>query len=67
MHVDSILNGLTRARDTRAADACTDNGICNGGLLIDKRTNKKERFKNNEVNTYGRNHKQQWHLIFENR
>ena len=59
MHVDSILNGLARARDTKAADACTDNGICNGGLLIDKRTNKKERFKNNEVNTYGRNHKQQ--------
>ena len=67
MHVDSVLNGLARARATRVANACTDNGICSGDLLIDKIKNKKERFKDNEVNTYGRNHKQQWHLIFENR
>ena len=41
MHVDSILNGLARARATRATDACTNNGICSGGLLIDKITKKK--------------------------
>ena len=39
------------ARATRAIDACTNNGTCSGGLLIDKITNKKERFKDNEVNT----------------
>ena len=55
MHVDTILNGLARACATRAANACTGNGICSGGLLIDKITNKKERFKDNEVNTYDRN------------
>ena len=70
MHVNSILNGLARARATRAAVACTNNDICSGDLLIDKITKKKQqqrRFKDNEVNTYCRNYKQQWHLIFENR
>ena len=67
MHVDFVLNGLARARVARAADACTNNGICSCDLLIDKITNKNEKFKDNEVNTYSRNHKQQWHLIFENR
>ena len=51
MHVDSVLNGMARARATRAIDACIDNAICSDSLLIDKITNKKERFKDNEVNT----------------
>ena len=55
MYVDYVLNGLA----TKIADACTANGICSGGLLIDKITNKKERFKDNEVNTYDKNYKQQ--------
>ena len=59
MHVDSVLNGMARARAIRAIDACIDNAICSDSLLIDKITNKKERFKDNEVNTYDKNHKQQ--------
>ena len=57
MHVNSILNGLARARATRAAVACTNNDICSGDLLIDKITKKKKkqqqrRFKDNEVIEY---------------
>ena len=42
---------VARARATSTVDACIDSDICSGGLLIDKITNKKERFKDNEVNT----------------
>ena len=61
MRVGSVLNGMVRARAraTRTIDACIDNAICSDSLLIDKITNKKERFKDNEVNTYDKNHKQQ--------
>ena len=40
---------VARASATRTVDACIDSDICSG-LLIDKITNKKERFKDNEVN-----------------
>ena len=56
MHLDSILDGLARARASKAANVDNANGICNGSSLIDKITKKKKkRFIDNEVSPYGRN------------
>ena len=43
MHLDSILDGLARARASKAANVDNANGICNGSSLIDKITKKKKK------------------------
>ena len=61
MHLDSILDGLARARASKVANADNANGICNGSSLINKITKKK--FIDNEVNPYGRNLFDFWEKI----
>ena len=40
--MDSVLDGLARAKASRATDANTANDICSGGFLIDEITKKKK-------------------------
>lgn len=43
--MDSVLDGLAREKASRAADANNANGICSGGLLIDKITKKRKVYR----------------------
>ena len=42
LFVDSVLDGLAKAKASRATDANTANDICSGGFLIDEITKKKK-------------------------